>query len=393
MKKTIFIVFIALCVATALVFASGQGETKSTKDYKKTGITVANIRWDMGDIAFNGDQFGSEQEIKDYTARTGIKVNMLTFGSNNPTEQIKAAETFMGRGIDGMLLSAFQSPAVRPIVEECNRRGIPIVTHDSPVPGGKQVCVVPNAVEAGAIVGQAMLDELVKLRGEDYLKNEGGHIIEIRCIVTLGVDIARYKGWRSVFEPFLAKYPKVTSSVHVAECNATKARQVADAAIARYGDNLLGFWCLEGTTAVGGVVPALKEAGRFFPKDDGRHVVVTTIDGTEEEAAAHRMGDLDFTIDNGKLTQGRLAMRTLLQWITQGWDSLPKPGEKLWPEDQSIRQPYQAFDGKDQDPAFEGYLYSFRNLLMPVDEDGYGKNIWGNEYFHALKGYWPWEKE
>lgn len=387
MKKAIFLVLAVLLVGAV------SGYSQAKKNYKATGITVGNVRWDMGDIAFNGDQYGSELEIKDFTARTGIKVKMLTFGSNNPMEQIKAAETFMGRGIDGMLLSSIQSPAVTPIIEQCNKRDIPVVTHDSQVPGGKQVCVVPDAVEAGAIVGQAMLDLLVKQRGEAFLKNTGGHIIEIRCILTLGVDIARYTGWRSVFEPFLAKYPKVTWSVHVAECNATKARKVADAAIARYRDNLLGFWCLEGTTAVGGVVPALKEAGRFYPKSDSRHVVITTIDGTEEEAAAHRAGDLDFTIDNGKLTQGRLAMRTLLKWIMEGWDSLPGPGESLYPEDRSIRQPFKVFDGRDVDPAFDGHLYSFRNLLMPVDEDGFGKNIWGNEYFYLTKGYWPWEKK
>jgi len=91
-----------------------------------------------GDIAFNGDQYGSELEIKDFTARTGIKVKMLTFGSNNPMEQIKAAETFMGRGIDGMLLSSIQSPAVTPIIEQCNKRDIPVVTHDSQVPGGSR---------------------------------------------------------------------------------------------------------------------------------------------------------------------------------------------------------------------------------------------------------------
>jgi ABC-type sugar transport system substrate-binding protein len=390
MKKRILSVAVLLVLTVSLVFAAGMGET-AQKDYKKDGIVVANVRWDMGDIAFNGDQFGSEQEMKAFTERTGIEVKMLTFGSNDPTEQIKAAETFMGRGIDGMLLSSFQSMAVRPIIEECNRRDIPVVTHDSQVPGGKQVCIVPDAVEAGAIVGQALLDELVKIRGEEFLKNQGGHIIEIRCIVTLGVDIARYTGWRSVVEPFLEKYPKVTTSVHVAECNATKARRVADAAIARYGDNLLAFWCLEGTTAVGGVVPALKEAGRFFPKDDSRHIVVTTIDGTEEEAAAHRHGDLDFTIDNGKLTQGRMAMRALLQWITEGWDSLPGPGEPLWPEEKSVRQPYQVFDGATKDPAFEGHLYSFRNLLIPTDADGYSEDVWGNAYYHAVNGKWPWE--
>jgi len=47
----------------------------------KKEITIANVRWAMGDIAFNGDQYGTEQEIKDFEARTGIKVNLLTFGS------------------------------------------------------------------------------------------------------------------------------------------------------------------------------------------------------------------------------------------------------------------------------------------------------------------------
>jgi ABC-type sugar transport system substrate-binding protein len=84
-------------------------------------ITIANIRWDMGDIAFNGDQYGTETYLKEFEQKTGIKVKMLTFGSNDPIEQRKAAEAYFSRGIDGMLLSAINPPAVVPIVQEANR--------------------------------------------------------------------------------------------------------------------------------------------------------------------------------------------------------------------------------------------------------------------------------
>lgn len=376
-------------VVTVLIMAVALGGNTTAGEKKE--FTVANIRWDMGDIAFNGDQYGTELEIADIEKRDGIKINMLTFGSNDPQEQRKAAEAYFARGIDGILLSAFQPSAVIPIVREANRRNIPIVTHDSAIPGQKQIAVYPLAVSAGEIVGAALLKNIADIRGEEYLKNEGGHIVELRGIVTMGVDIQRYTGWRNELKKFLVKYPKVTVSTHVAEFNANKARQAADANISRYGDKILCFFSIDGTMGVAGAIPALKSAGLFKPKSDPKHIPVATIDGTEEEFEAARRGDLDFFIDNGKLDQGRMAMRALYEWMNKNWDDMPKVGEPLWPEYESLRQPYVIVDGKTQEPSFEGYIYSFRNLCFPLDMDANSKEGWGNAYYHAINGKWPWE--
>jgi hypothetical protein len=87
--------------------------------------------------------------------------------------------------------------------------------------------VFPLAVSAGEEVGKAILDKIVALKGDAYLKEKGGHIVELRGMVTLGVDIQRYQGWRNVLKPFLAKYPKVTVATHVAGFNAAKARKLS----------------------------------------------------------------------------------------------------------------------------------------------------------------------
>jgi hypothetical protein len=70
---------------------------------------------------------------------------------------------------------------------------------------------------------------------------------------------------------------------------------------------------------------------------------------------------------------------------------MPKPGEPLFPEVVSCRQPFTVIDGQLQDPPFEGYVYSFENLLIPVEEPADSKEGWGNAYFKALNGKWPWE--
>ena len=165
----------------------------------------------------------------------------------------------------------------------------------------------------------------------------------------------------------------------------------ADANISRYGDKILCFFSIDGTMGVAGAIPALKSAGLFKPKSDPKHIPVATIDGTEEEFEAARRGDLDFFIDNGKLDQGRMAMRALYEWMNKNWDDMPKVGEPLWPEYESLRQPYVIVDGKTQEPSFEGYIYSFRNLCFPLDMDANSKEGWGNAYYHAINGKWPWE--
>ncbi len=384
MKKLLFFVML-LSLGVSLVTAQLAPGKKE--------IVIANVRWDMGDVAFNGDQYGTELEINDFEAKTGIKVTMLTSGSDDPQQQINYANTYFARGIDGMLLSSINPPALTVVVKEANKRNIPVVTHDSCIPGGKQISVFPMAVGAGELVGKALLDNIVAIRGDNYLKNVGGQIVELRGMVTLGVDIQRYQGWKNVFEPFLKKYPKVTFTTHVAGFNATKARQAVDAEIAKYGKKIIGIFSIDGTMGVGGAIPALKSAGLFFPKNSPNHIPVSTIDGTTEEFTAGRKGDLDFEIDNGKLTQGRLAVRALLQWIMEGWDKMPKPGQVLYADDNTSlsRMPYEIIDGMKQDPPFEGYVYSFKNLLVPRDIPFDSKEGWGNAYSYSLNKKWPWE--
>jgi hypothetical protein len=84
-------------------------------------------------------------------------------------------------------------------------------------------------------------------------------------------------------------------------------------------------------------------------------------------------------------------MRTLVKWIQDGWDAMPKPGEDLWPNDKNSRQPYVVVDGGSQEPQFEGYVYSFKNLCIPLDVPADSKEGWGNAYYQAINGKWPWE--
>ena len=73
--------------------------------------------------------------------------------------------------------------------------------------------------------------------------------------------------------PLVEQNPNLKLEVFQTECAADRARTGVDDLLSRYGkDSLLGVWSIEGTGAVGGIIPALESAGLIFPPDDPKHI-------------------------------------------------------------------------------------------------------------------------
>jgi ABC-type sugar transport system substrate-binding protein len=269
-----------------------------------------------------------------------------------------------------------------------------VVTHNLIVPDAPQAHTAVDNVEAGRLSAEALVKRLKELRGPDWAK-KGGLIIATRCFTTEAFDIARFSGFEKVFNPIFKENPNLKREVFLTDCAADKARSGVDDLLSRYGnDALLGVWSIEGTGAVGGVIPALKSRNLLFPMDDPKHIVITAIDGTGPEMEAIQRGQLDHTSQQPTVGEGIMSMRMLYNYIRE--KKLPDPKSALVPGDdpkaawKSVQLPPPKTIYKDAkevwqpitvtaDDRFAGPWYKLPIVEIPEDIPPDSPKSWPNQ--------------
>lgn len=366
-------------------------------------IRVASIRWGSDDIFFNAVQYGQEQEAERLQEAEGVTIDFTVLAASDASEQVQAMQTQIDRGVDGILHTPWRGEAMLPLLQQAHERGIPVVTHNLIVPEAPQTHVAVDNVEAGRLAAEALVRRLEELHGPDWAE-EGGLIIATRCFTTQAFDIARFTGFEEVMNPILEENPNLTLEVFETNCDAGEARTGVEDLISRYGeDELLAVWSIEGTGAVGGIIPALENRGLMHPPDDPQHIPVTSIDGTGPEMEAISRGQLDHASQQPTIGEGIMSMRTLYHYIQnqqlpepnaamipggnpgETWTSaeLPppeifyKPAEEVW-------QPIDVV----ADDRFAGPWYKLPIVEVPGDIPPDSPDAWPNQIEGEVEGAW-----
>ncbi len=356
----------------------------------KTDLNIAVIRWDPGDIYFNGVQLGQELERKRIQTADGVKINFNVFGKNDVSAQITALQDQLTRGVDGVLLVPWRGEAMVPLVTEIHNKGIPCVTSNAWVPKAPSVFVAFDNQEAGKLAGQAIVDKLTALRGPDWMDKEGV-LIELRCIITASFDIGRHTGYHQVFDPIVKDHPNLKIEVRECGCDDAQARKAVDDLISRYGkDKILCVASVDGTMGIG-AIPSLKAAGIFFPPDDPRHVPVTTVDASQPELQAIAKGELTHSSEQPAVGEGIMTMRLLYKMIKDG-KLIEKPSAPSViyenGDETGAKEPWMPVQVIPSD-AFDGPWYKTRAFSVPKDLPVNDHGHWANIMVHEEKGEWP----
>ena len=363
-------------------------------------FTVASIRWSSDDIFFNAVQYGQELEVE-RLKKAGVNIDFTVSAASDETEQVNAMQTQIDRGINGILHVPWRGEAMIPLLEQAHSRNIPVVTHNLSVPDAPQAHVAVDNVEAGRLAAESLVRRLEELRGPDWA-SQGGLIIATRCFTTEAFDIGRFTGFEEVMNPILEENSDLTLEVFQTECAAENARSGVDDLLSRYGnDALLAVWSIEGTGAVGGIIPALESRGLLFPADDPKHIPVTAIDGTGPEMTAIERGELDHTSQQPTVGEGIMSMRMLYNYMKQ--KKLPEPNSALEPgaslnapwKPVELGSPVEIFaDAKEvwqpitivADERFAGPWYQLPIVEIPKDIPPDSPDSWPNQIEGEVEG-------
>lgn len=372
---------------------TGGGET----------IRIASVRWSSDDIFFNAVQYGQEQEAQRLREEEGVNIDFTVLASSDESEQVQAMQTQLDRGVDGILHTPWRGEAMIPLLQQAHDRGIPVVTHNLIVPEAPQAHTAVDNVEAGRLAAESLVRRLEELHGPDWAQ-QGGLIIATRCFTTQAFDIARFTGFEQVMNPILEENPDLTLEVFQTECEAGKARTGVDDLISRYGkDALLAVWSIEGTGAVGGIIPALQNLGMMHPPDDPNHIPVTSIDGTGPEMEAIKRGQLDHASQQPTIGEGIMSMRMLYHYIQQ--EQIPEPDAALVPGEDSpetwesvqLSSPVTIYEDAEEvwqpidvvaDDRFPGPWYQLPIVEIPGDIPPDSPKSWPNQIEGEVEGAW-----
>lgn len=307
--------------ATGIVLAGSflAGCAASPQAGSDDSYTIAVVRWDAGDIFFNGVQAGEEQAVAALEAEYGIDIQLKFVAANDAAKQLDGLQALRAQGIDGVSLVPWRGESMVAVVEELRSAGIPVVVHNLSVPGSSAPFVAFDNELAGKLAAESIVEDLETSRGPDWAQ-EGGSIVLLRGDVTNSFDRDRFNGYMSVFQPIIDDNPgvKILERANLDYQGEKGRRAVEDAITSAGAASILAVGSVDGTMAVGGAIPALKGAGLSVDATQKGFVPVTSVDCSQPELESIAAGELSHCSEQPALAEGQLVQLLLYDMITRG---------------------------------------------------------------------------
>lgn len=314
--------YVALAAGVALVGAlagCGTEPGASGADSDKKSYTIAQIRWDAGDIFFNGVAAGEKAAIADLEAEHGVDIEVKTVAANDAGDQLNGLQQLITQGIDGVSLVPWRGESMVAVIQQLQAKKIPVVVHNLTVPGADVPFVAFDNVEAGRLSGEAIVNGIEAARGAGWAE-KGGTIMLLRGDITASFDKDRYTGYMEVLEQVAAENPNV-KIVERADLGyqGEPARAAVSDAITSFGaENILAVGSVDGTMAVGGAIPALKSAGAVIGTGKPNAVAITSVDCSQAELDSIAKKELTHCSEQPALVEGELVSKLLYDMMSNG---------------------------------------------------------------------------
>jgi len=238
---------------------------------------------------FLAQKKGLEEKAKELGASIDVRD-----GQDSDEKQIGQVEALLNRGIDVLILCPRDEDALVPAVESANRAGVPVVTMNRRVNGGKVVTYVgADDAEGGRSQGKALAEALGP---------KGGKIIYLQGTQGSSPQRQRAKGLKAV----LAEHPEITiADDRFAAFQEDKAKAVMTDLVRRYDPGAIRAVVAQADEMA---LPAAEVARAEGWKD----ALVIGFNGTQPAFDAVRSGLLYATVLQDPAEQGAMAVESAM---------------------------------------------------------------------------------
>lgn len=287
-----------LTVASGLaIFAAGVSALHAEPKGKDAEVTVfvSPLTFAFTHFVFLTDQL--EDEAKKIGGVTVLKAD----GQLSAPKQIADIEAAIVQGVDGIILSPVDAEALAPVVKEAIAAGITVVTVDRPVNGVPEVLA---NVAADNFKGAEAQGEAVRKAFPN-----GAKVVNLQGIPGDKTANDRNGGVHKVLDADSGKYTFVSEQaanfsrdkgLAVTENILTGLSEVPDVIVAANDDMALG------------AAQAVEARGL-----KGK-IKIYGYDGSEDALKGVKDGNLAGTVDQFPGQQGRVAIRTIVDFIREG---------------------------------------------------------------------------
>jgi ribose transport system substrate-binding protein len=231
----------------------------------------------------------------------------------------------INQGVSALILNPIDANAIVPIVQQANKKGIPVFTLDRGAACGE--CQV-NFLETDNIAlgkegADFIADQLKKRYGS--IK---GNVVDLEGLLGTTAGDAREKGFTEEFEKLAKDNPGLKLVARqAADFNSEKAFNIMTQLLAA-NSQIDAVFNGNDDNAVG-AMRAIKQANRFAPLGDAKHIVIISIDGTEQALTAIRAGQMDGTLSQNPLTMAAQSVAYVEAYLNGKKDGIPQ--HQYWP--------------------------------------------------------------
>jgi len=310
MKKRIrgLLLILVLFICLVPVFGGGETETVTADDDAYLfghSIKIVSNTWE----AFFDRSFQWFCEDNGYSW-------ISNHAQGDPATQVSQAIQMIDMvGVDGLIVTAQDKDASRPIVDAANDAGIPVFTTDADIdhPDVKMY-IGFSGFRGGEILGEKMVE---------YLKNEvepigsvEGLVLEMLGPLGGASAIDRSEGFHNIID----QYPGVKILQAVGEFQEAPAKIEAEA-ILLANPNIDALYSANGPMAVG-AVEAMKSLGI-----DPTAIFVGTMDANPEVLDRIKSGEITVALDQPCPFYNPIAIYYMEKYLREGESALPKVGD------------------------------------------------------------------
>ena len=189
---------------------------------------------------------------------------LITDANDSPAKQVADLEDLLTKGVDGLIIGAANLYVANPILDQCEREGIPVVIVDRKVSSKKYNTFVSTDHMYGAVRGLGKLIELIGKKGK---------IAIVEGLPGAGAAVERNAGYDVVLE----KHPHIETVRQAGDWSRASGQRVTENIITAHPD-LSGIHFDSGEMAVGGI-QALRAAGITDDMMRANQPCLTWLDG------------------------------------------------------------------------------------------------------------------
>ena len=289
MKNLLKGLLLTILAVFVLAACSTEEPKKETKDDKKEATGNDKVKIGLSISTLNNPFFvtlkeGAEAEAK----KQNMKITTVD-AQNDPAKQVSDIEDLISQGIDVLLVNPTESAAIATAIESANDAGIPVITVDRSVEGGKIISHIASDNVAGGKMAGEYLAELV---------GNAGNVVELEGVAGTSAAIERGEGFNKAIGG--VKGIKVVAK-QTADFDRAKGLSVMEN-ILQSNKDIKAVFAHNDEMALG-AVEALKSAGLT-------KVFVIGFDANEDAVKAVKAGTMAATVAQKPDLIGQKAVQT-----------------------------------------------------------------------------------